>query len=141
MKPIVLAVCLVIFGLFSPARGMPSAAAAARALGAFATESSTNILLHHLHDPSYLVRNSILQSLIEHQLSENNLNAIQKLVGNNILKPETDPLLLELVQKELAQQPETGRKILRAMQKRGIANQDVKHKVQLLLDSRKPREK
>ena len=115
--------------------------AAARALGAFATENSTNILLRHLHDPSYLVRNGILQSLIEHQLSENNLNAIQKLVGNNILKPETDPLLLELVQKELAQQPETGRKILRAMQKRGIANQDVKHKVQLLLDSRKPREK
>ena len=28
MKPIVLAVCLVIFGFFSPARGMPPAAAA-----------------------------------------------------------------------------------------------------------------
>jgi len=115
--------------------------AAARALGAFTTENSTNILLHHLHDPSYLVRNGILQSLIEHQLSENDLNTIQKLVGNNILKPETDPLLLELVQKELAQQPEAGRKILRAMRKRGIANRDVKHKVQLLLDSRKPRKK
>ncbi len=109
--------------------------AATRALGAFNTEESTTLLIGRLDDRSYLVRNGILQSLLEHSLSGQDMAALRALTVNNTLKHETDPLLLELLQKEMNRYPQEALNILKAMQKRGIANQDVRYQVRMLINT------
>ncbi len=78
-----------------------------------------------LSDTSYLVRNGVLQSLIENELSRDEMVELKNRIASGVLKQETDPVLLELLQKEMARYPEMVRESLEAMFKRGIPNRDA----------------
>lgn len=99
--------------------------AAVRALGAFGSARSKRLLIDTLSDTSYLVRNGVLQSLVENRLSRHEMVELETRIVSGVLKQETDPMLLELLQKEMLRYPELVRESLEAMFRRGIPDRET----------------